>query len=70
MDTFKDILTWLFTNWLWDFIKVILWTIFWWFWHKYYNQIYIEWKKNKITQKWNANFSKVKWDNNDISQSN
>lgn len=66
----NDILTWLITNWLWDFIKVIFWAMLWWFWHKYYNKIYVEWRKNTIKQKWKWNFAKVKWNENYIDQSN
>lgn len=57
-NTITDILTWLFTNWLWDFIKVffnfLLWgVVLWWLWflwYKSYNKNITIWDKSKVTK--------------------
>lgn len=52
METFKAILTWLFVNWLWDFIKFLFWgVILWWLWflvYQSYNKNIKIWDKAKI----------------------
>jgi hypothetical protein len=59
----NDILTWLFTNWLWDFIKFIFWgVVLWWLWFlwfKFYRNKNIKVKKSKIDDSF-------KWSNEDI----
>jgi len=62
MDTLKDILTWLFTNWLWDFIKVIskflFWgVVLWWLWfllYKSYNKNITIWNKSEVAKSFNS----------------
>lgn len=64
----ENLYEWLFINWLWDFIKLIIWWFFWWFWYSFYNKIIVKWNKNNITQKWKGNYTKTNWYNNTINQ--
>lgn len=68
LENLNKILEWLFINWLWDFIKIIIWWILWFFSHTLYNKIVVKWDENHITQKWQWNYSRIKWNKNYINQ--